>query len=209
MITKVLSALVDLALKLQRIFAFSKISKYASSLTIEKCCACPKEVEDIVAEDPHRFREQHDKAWFDWNMKYDFNPDHRKSKTLYVVKDNKEIVGFFVHKIQFYETASSRGFKDVLLGSVMEWGIKKGCPMSESEIQLLAIKAMPPNVDGVQVATDDEGTAKKFKKMGAFPMDNANMCVRLRSIKDNEVKEAIKDAKNWRLRLACNDTLVN
>ena len=208
-ITKALSALVDTVLKLQRKYAFSKISKYARTLTIEKCTECPKVVEDIVADDPHRFREQHDKAWFDWNMKYDFNPDHRKSKTLYVVKDKEEIVGFFVHKIQFYETASSRGFKDVLLGSVMEWGIKKGCPMSESDIQLLAIKAMPSNVDGVQVATDDKETAGKFKKVGAFPMDNANMCVRLRSIKDADVKEAMKDGKNWRLRLACNDTLVN
>ncbi len=209
LIANSLSTIVDLGLKLQKKFAFSKISKYAKSLTIEKCSECPREVEDIVADDPHRFREQHDKAWFDWNMKYDFNPDKRKSKTLYVVKDNNEIVGFFVHKIQFYETASSRGFKNVLLGSVMEWGIKKGTPMTESDIQLIAIKSMPANVDGVQIATDDDETAKRFKRIGAFRMDCANMCVRLRSIKQVEVKEAMKDGKNWRLRLACNDTLVN
>lgn len=205
-LTKVLASIVDVPLKFQHLLITSSISKYAKSLCVEKCNEVPIEIEQIVNEDEHRFREQHDKAWFEWNLKYDFNPDPRKHKDLFVIKDGERIIGFFVNKIQFHETASARGFKNVLLGSVMEWGFSKDCGLSELDVQLLAIMNMPKEIDGVQIASDNDSVVKKFKKLLFFPMGMANMTVRLRSIKNNK---AVKDGRNWRLRLACNDTLVN
>lgn len=201
--------IIDKFLGLQKYLFEARISKYAKQLVVEKTDNCPKEVENIVMNDGHRFKEAHDISWFDWNLKYDFTPDNRKSKGLYLVKDKDMIVGFFVNKVQFYEQASSRGFRNVLLGSVMEWGIKKDVCLSEYDIQMLAMKSMPKNVDGIQLATDDLQVAHMFKMAGAFRLGNANMCVKLRSIKDSSIKEAIKDPKNWRLRLACNDTLID
>ena len=208
-LTKVLAAFVNLFLRLHKLFVLSKISHYVNSLTVEVCQECPQAVEDIVAEDPHCFRENHDKAWFDWNLNYSFNHDSRNSKRLYVVKDADEVVAFFVNKVQFFETASVRGFRNVLLGSVMEWGVKDPSKISEVDIQLLAIKTMPKNIDGVQVATDNDRVSKSFKRLGFFPMGKANFCSRLKSIKDKDVISAMKDISNWRLRLACNDTLIN
>lgn len=208
-LTKLLASIVNCLLKLHKLVVLAQVSRYAKGLKVELCRECPQEVESIVAEDPHRFREHHDKSWFDWNLNYSFNNDGRNSKGLYVVKDGEEIVGFFVNKIQFFETASARGFKNVLLGSVMEWGIKSTAKITERDIQLLAIKAMPMNLDGVQLATNDKDVIKSFRRLGFFPMGKANFCSRLKSVHDNEVKIAMSDAKNWRLRLACNDTLIN
>ena len=207
--TSMLASIVNPFLKLHKWIVLAQMSRYVKELKVELCQECPQEVENIVAEDSHRFREHHDKSWFDWNLKYSFNNDSRNSKGLYVVKDGNEIVGFFVNKIQFFETASARGFKNVLLGSVMEWGIKSTAKITERDIQLLAIKAMPMNLDGVQLATNDKDVIKSFRRLGFFPMGKANFCSRLKSVHDNEVKIAMSDAKNWRLRLACNDTLIN
>lgn len=208
-LTRMLASIVNCFLKLHKFVVQGQISRYAKGLTIEYCQECPQEVENIVAEDSRRFRENHDKSWFDWNLKYSFNNDNRNSKGLYVVKDRDEIVAFFVNKIQYFETASARGFKNVLLGSVMEWGIKSTAKITERDIQLLAIKTMPIGLDGVQVASDNKKVIKSFKRLGFFPMGKANFCSRLRSIQDNEVQMSMGDAKNWRLRLACNDTLIN
>ena len=59
------------------------------------------------------------------------------------------VVGFFLIKQEFFEKASYRGFKNVYLGSVMDWGIAKGSKLKEKDIALLSLFSFDKNVDGV------------------------------------------------------------
>ena len=126
-------------------------------------------------------------------------------KRLFLIKKQGKIEGFFVTKQQFFEQASSRGFKNVYLGSIMEWGIAKGSKLTEKDINSIAIHHFDNNVDGIQVATTDIALARNLKKYLFVPIGTANVGIRMKSIKD----PAIKEMKNWRLRIAGGDTLMN
>lgn len=70
---------------------------------------------------------------------------------------------------------------------------------------MAAIRHMPKEVDGAEVATTDNKVAKRFKRHLFFPMGEANMAAYIQSFKD----KSIKDINNWRVRLAAGDTLLN
>lgn len=164
----------------------------------------PQEVEDIILNDPHPFAEYHNKEWLEWNLNYSLT-DEPRIKKLFLIKKNNVIEAFFVTKQQFFEQASSRGFKNIYLGSVMEWGISPDSQLTEKDINLIAIHHFDRNIDGIQVATTDELLAKTLKRYLFVPIGCANVGVRLKSIKDPR----IKDINNWRLRVAGSDTLMN
>lgn len=164
----------------------------------------PQEVEDIILNDPHPFAEYHGKDWLEWNLNYSLT-DEPRVKKLFLIKKNGKTEAFFVTKQQFFEQASSSGFKNVYLGSIMEWGISVGSELTEKDINLIAIHHFDSNVDGIQVATTDDELAKTLKKYLFVPIGSANVGIRMRSIKDHR----IKDINNWRLRIAGGDTLMN
>lgn len=84
-------------------------------------------------------------------------------------------------------------------------GIAKGSKLTEKDINLIAIHHFDNNVDGIQVATTDIALARNLKKYLFVPIGTANVGIRMKSIKD----PAIKEMKNWRLRIAGGDTLMN
>jgi len=172
---------------------------------IEKVQATPIEVEEIVLQDDHRFKELHDKKWFDWCLSYSFTANPENSKYLNLVKENNKIIAFYVVKVDFFAEVGSSSYKNIRLATIAEWGIKKGCSLTESQLHLLALKNIKENVDGVQIATTDNRVEKKYRKYCFFPMGIVNNAVYMNSIKDDEVKKK----HNWRLRIAAGDTLIN
>jgi hypothetical protein len=195
---------VLLSLCVNVVYKYNRIR--TKDYTIERVNECPKDVEQIVLDDPHRFKELHDKKWFDWSLKYDFKDSSKRNKELYVVK-NKEgmIVAFFLNKIKFYEQASHRGFKNVYLGSVSEWGIKPNENLTESDLQILATRYMPIYVDGCEVTTTNPKTLTSLRRNLFIHLGSIKMAIYIKSIKD----KAINEITNWRIRIAGSDTLLN
>ena len=202
--TKPLIAMVDAGLWLHRQIINVHNSIFFRGYTIENVKECPKEVEQIVIQDKHPYKELHDKAWFDWNLNYIISEDPRTLRRLYVIKKNEKIEAFFL-KQEFFEKASSRGFKNVYLGSIMEWGIAEESQLTEKDVVLMSLNFFDKNVDGIQYATTEHKIAKQLKKWLFVGIGNANTGVRIRSMKDN----SLKDINNWRLRLGGSDTVLN
>jgi len=200
-----LSILGDLCLMMHNTLLDVYIKIKNKGLTIEKVNEVPDIIEDIIMKDKHKYKECHDKEWFEWNLKYTFSSDERNKKELYVIKKKGDIIGFFVTKIEFHTEAGAGKFHNIFLGSVMEWGSIDETKYTEEMIQLSAIAAFPNYVDGVQFASNDTNTQKKFKSLGFFSAGYANMALFFRSIKD----KAINDINNWRIRLSAGDTLIN
>ena len=173
--------------------------------SVEEVKACPQEVEDIVMYDEHPFMELHDKAWFDWCLNYSISEDERTKKRLYVIRRNEKIEGFFLIKQEFFEKASSRGFKNVYLGSVVDWGIAKGSHLKEKDIALLSLETFDKDIDGIQYASTDKKTIKQLKHCLFVQVGDASMGFKIRTVKD----EGLKDINNWRVRLAASDTVLN
>ena len=165
----------------------------------------PEEIESIVLSDAPQFMELHDKRWFEWALKYSFSDDKRNQKHLYSIRRDGKVQAFFLIKLEFFEQASSRGFKNVYLGSIMEWGIHPGSSLKESDIYLLAMRMFPKSCDGIQVASTNNDTIKKLKKYLFVNIGKANMAVRL----GHKVLKEYDDMTQWRIRLAAGDTIVN
>lgn len=165
----------------------------------------PDEVEAIVIGDNSRYMEVHDKKWFEWALKYSFSEDDRNQKKLYSIRRNGHIEAFFLVKMEFFAQASSRGFKNVYLGSIMEWGIAKDSQLKESDLYLLALKYFPKNCDGIQVASSNPETVKRLKKYLFVGVGQSNMAARLAGKKLKEYN----DINQWRIRLAAGDTIVD
>ncbi|NCB97978.1 MAG: hypothetical protein EOM36_06425 [Bacteroidia bacterium] len=179
-------------------------SKEGHGYEVVESKTIPQEVEDIILNDPHPYSEYHGKDWLEWNLNFSLT-DEPRVKKIFLIKKNGHVEAFFVTKQQFFEKASRRGFKNVYLGSVMEWGIGIGSELTEKDINLMAIHHFDDNVDGIQVATTDFKLASTLKRFLFMPIGFANVGIRMCSVKDSK----IKDMNYWRLRIAGCDTLMN
>ena len=122
-----------------------------------------------------------------------------------MIRHNGITEGFFLIKQEYFEQASSRGFKNVYLGSLMEWGLKKQSVLKEKDIVLLSLYCFDKNIDGIQYASTEKKTIKQLKRHLFVQVGNANLGFKLRTFKD----PTIKDINNWRIRLAGGDTLLD
>lgn len=201
--SKIISSSIDSCLWLHKrlICNLAPLRKYS----IKKVNKTPPEVEDIVLEDEHPYKELHDRKWFDWNLMYSFKSQSENNKYMNVIMKGNDIVAFYVVKIEFFAEAGSSGYKNIKLATIAEWGIKRSCSLRESELHLMAIKNITEDVDGIQIATTEPITEKKYRKYCFFPMGIANNAVFMKSTKDKEIKKQ----QNWRLRIAASDTLLN
>ena len=172
---------------------------------LEEVKDCPKEIETIVKQDCHPYMEYHDKAWFDWSLRYSISEDMRTCRRLFVVKNEDQIEAFFLIKQEFFEKASSRGFKKVYLGSVMEWGISKLSRLTERDIVMLSLGTFDDNVDGIQYATDNSKVKSQLRWWLFVEIGMANIGFKLKTIKSSEINKMSK----WRIRLAGSDTVLN
>lgn len=164
-----------------------------------------KDIERISLNDHHPFMEVHDKAWLQWNLNHTFSTDNRNKKRLYEIKKGNATEAFFIIKQEFFEQASSRGFKNVYLGSVVEWGIDASSKLQERDLYLMALSCFDKCVDGVQVATSDMNTVRSLKRNMFVRIGDATMAFKMKSVKD----EGMDDINNWRVRIAGGDTLLD
>ena len=197
--------LLNLCLWLHRHFIKVVLYFTAKGYVIEEEIDVPEDVEKIVLSDEHPYSELHDKSWFEWNLNYSISSDPRMIRRLFVIKNMGKIEAFFLTKQEFFEKASSRGFKNVYLGSVMEWGISKESKLTEAKLYLMSIDCFDSNVDGIQVASDDMETVRNLRRNLFVGIGTANIGFKLKSVKDSDVK----DIKNWRIRIAASDTSMN
>lgn len=203
--TKPLIMMADAGLWLHRQIINVHNFIFYRGYSIENVKECPVEVEQIVIQDKHPYKELHDKAWFDWSLNYTISEDPRTLRRLYVIKKNGKTVAFLLLKQEFFEKASSRGFKNVYLGSIMEWGVANESRLTEKDIVLMSLKYFDNIVDGIQYATTEHKIVKQLKRWLFVGIGNANTGVRIRSMKD----KSLKDINNWRLRLGGSDTVLN
>lgn len=204
-ITKFLTPIVNFLLK----FYFRKINKdiykLKAKFDLEEQCEATEEIIGIITNDNHRFSERHNNTWFNWVLNNTLLKDERPIKTLHNIKYNNTTVGFFITETRFYKEASHRGFKNVRLGSIIEWGTCNQDCISDSEICALAISTFDKNVDAIEICCIDDSMQKYFSKRNLKHVGDGNVCIRFREDSPlSQIKE-IREKKHWRLRPAMGD----
>lgn len=209
MLAKVFSLVIDVGIWLYRqilsTFAMFALHGYKVEEVLPDDEMTCKAMADIISVDGHRFREDHDAAWFKWHINCSFSK-YGPAKT-YVLKRRKmgEIVAFVMAKRRFHERASHRGFKNVWLGSVMEWGAREGM---DGKLKWFIVKialSLARSCDAVDLSTADGKLGSFAKHLGWRQVGEANVGVKVMKNFPHFGDKSIQEISNWRIRPAMGD----
>ena len=161
----------------------------------------------MTKSDAIRFSEVHDAGWFKWVLNNSFSKDG-PAKAAFIYKKDKP-VGFFMVKERFHEQASHRGFKNVWLGSVIEWGSLPGYETKLLwRIVLWAMKRRK-QLDAVEFPVYEEFAQNFLRRLGWQHVGDANFCYRVRPGSPFKEPEGMANPANWRLRAGMGDCALN
>ncbi len=171
--------LADAGLLVHRAAVSSVIHARANGLRLERHEALPEDLAPAVARGvgsgPAFAR---DKAWVDWVARHALDATEQIAKSLVVVRDGSgDGVGYFIAKCRFYESATQRQLKNLLLASVQDWMTFDTARLPEATLVLLAARyaaglspqAHPRRPDAVEVCTRDSALARRLRTLGFAP----------------------------------------
>ena len=162
----------------------------------------PEWVDNIVLNDGHKYMEVHDHQWLQWCLDNKFTDVSQDRQSFYGVFRSDEPVAFFMINIRYRNEI--KGIQDVVLGSIMEWGVSNNSTLCEFDLYKMAKTVFPKDVSIIQAASDDICTLKKMKQWGFVHHGDARI-----SFKDK--KKKITDANDpslWRLRFGYTDVIL-
>jgi hypothetical protein len=180
-----------------------KNRKLLKKFTITKETVVPKWVDDIVHEDGHKYMELHDRRWLQWNLDYNVRGLPQDIQSFYSVMLHGEHIGFFMTKERFREVAGG-ALKNVIIGSIVEWGSKDLTILSESDIYKIATTTFSNTVDIIETATSDETVVKAMKSNLFIRHGYAHIALK---DKTKKFKDA-SDINLWRVRYGYADVIL-
>ncbi|HUV41738.1 MAG TPA: GNAT family N-acetyltransferase [Sedimentisphaerales bacterium] len=147
--------------------------------------------------------------WINWLLG-SADPNERRQQRLYQIYDrNDNAVGYFIVRRRFHESASQQGYRNVLLGSLKDWGIFDAAKVDLLGIILLAVRELLAwGVDAVEVCVTDRQTGKALRRLGLVHKGNLHM---IYSASDNSALsgDEYKSQANWRITPAEGDNFYN
>ncbi len=200
-VLKVTSFCANAALKAY--YGLSKLFYNYKDFKIIKTSVVPQWVDEIVLNDNHPYQEVHDQKWLQWNLDNNLHGLDRDCQSFYAIYNKEDPVAFFMTKERFREEAGGK-LKNVLIGSIMEWGIADDCSLLEDDIYKMAQSTFSPDIDIIEFATDNLSVISSMKKYGFLPHGYAHIVFRDLSKKYPEAK----DMNNWRIRFGYADVML-
>lgn len=197
------SILVNIPLKAIDKLAKHKGKKLLKDYQVEKVTKVPDWVDDIVLKDGHKYMEAHDHRWLQWNLDFNFRGLSQNIQSFYIIKELGYPIGFFMTKERFRERVGG-ALKNVLIGSIVEWGMIDENKLPEADIYKMALTTFTPKVDIVETATANLKAVKEMKFCGFIPHGYAHIAFK---DKKNQYKDA-SDIGLWRVRYGYADVIL-
>jgi len=197
------SSIANMGLRIFNIKNKVKYKKLRKKFDIKKVTTIPEWVEDIAVNDGHKYRELHDRKWFQWNLDHNLHGLPEDIQSFYAVYDKQgNPQGFFMTKERFEEEAGK--WKNIIRGVIVEWGTTDEKILSEADLNLMAIYSFTPKVFHVTTVSISEATGKELKKMGFRPHGTHQMSYREKGGKQTEAT----NPDLWRLRYGCCNSIL-
>ncbi len=147
--------------------------------------------------------------WINWLLG-SAEQDERRQQRLYQVYDrNDNAVGYFIVRRRFHESASQEGFRNVMLGSLKDWGIFDTAKVDLLGVILLAVRELLAwGVDAVEVCVADDDTNRALRRLGLVHKGDLHMIF---SASNNSPLsgDEYKSQSNWWITPAEGDNFYN
>ena len=157
----------------------------------------------MVLNDGHKYMEVHDQKWMQWNLDFNFYNKEGDIQSFYAVYNGDIPVAFFMTKERYRPLAGGK-LKNIIIGSIMEWGVSSRTDLCESDIYIMASKTFSKSVDIVEFATTNKDVIKKMKSYSFIPHGFAHIAIK-------DLKKQFKDVNNielWRIRFGYADVFL-
>ena len=136
-----------------------------------------EQISSLIVHDNSIFSEVHNAQRLKWHMTESFSKDG--PLRLFVARRNGVVVGFYMTKKRFYEKASHRGFKNVWLGSVVEWQVEQSFKSKLGWLLVdAALRLRKDGVDAVEIPTVDKPLQRFFRRIGLRQVGESNFVIK-------------------------------
>ena len=167
------SAAVDVALALHSAGISTWRAIHTSGLRVEQRDALPAEFDAPFQQRTEPVQCHRSAAFVNWMLANTFKDDPRNRQDLYLVYDDRaggKIVAYFMTKVRFHPTATSRQFRNLLLGAIQDWFIVEPQRASLHQLVLLASAQLTrQKVDAIELNLPSERRFRWLKPMGFAP----------------------------------------
>ena len=180
-----------------------KTQKLKKKYSLEKMTRIPDWVDEITLNDGHKYAEVHDHLWLQWCLDNSFKSHNLDIQSFYIIKHEDKPFGFVMTKERYREEV--QGMKNVLIGSIVEWGVKDEKVLNETDICRLVLGTFSKDVDIIEAASNDVETQHSLKRMGFIHHGDAHIAFR---DKTKQLTDS-GDASLWRLRYGYADVIMN
>ncbi len=202
-IGKMSTCLLNFPLKLLKIINCYRSKLLQKKFEVRKETIVPRWVDRLILEDGHKYMEVHDSRWLQWNLDYNFKRMPQDRQAFYTVWKDGEPIGFFMTKERFRELAGGI-LKNVLIGSIVEWGTALPDILTEEKLNKMAISTFSSCVDIIEFATTDLIVVKTMKKWGFISHGFAHIVFK---DKTKKLKDT-SDINLWRIRYGYADVIL-
>ena len=178
------------------------VARRTHGLSLHELGCATEDVVTLIHRDAHPFSCVRTVEWLNWQLKGGFLGDPRGRQKLFVVKDGQQgVVGFFMYKVRFHETASHHGYKNLTLGSLMEWQSAEPNQITPATLALMAVMQMKRDgVDAVEICTDDEKMGRSLKRALLQRVGDLSFVIRASESSPLRRHTGWEQQTNWRLR---------
>lgn len=195
--------LINYPLHIYYFLTKGKTRRLKKQYKLEKTEIVPQWVDDIVLNDGHKYAEVHDQKWLQWNLNNNFKGHERDVQSFYIIKKKEENVGFVMTKERFRPEV--QGMKNVMIGSIVEWGSIDETKLNEANIYRLVLDTFAKDVDIIETATNNSDTQHELKRMGFIHHGDAHIAFK---DKTKQLTDS-GDVSLWRLRYGYADVILN
>ena len=203
-VLKMASFLVDIPLKLISVYIIIASRWKSKKYKIEQVQEVPKWVDNIFQKDTHKYKEIHDQKWLQWNLDFHFSDAPANMQSFFIVKIGNELLGYFMTK-ERYRVLAGGVLKNIVIGSIVEWGSFDENRLNEKDINILAMSTFSNKVDILEFATDNETVCEAMKKYFFRKHGFAHI---LFTDKQRKHPDA-SDINNWRIRYGYADVILS
>ena len=160
--------LVDIGLAVHRAGVGAwRITQGRGGLRVRRADAMPAALDPLLARHDEPVQCHRSSRWINWLLDNRFSDDPRNRQGLYLLESNGSMVGYFLIKLRFYETATHRQFRNLLLGSIQDWMIFDAGTLSFPHLVSVAVRELGSlGADAVELNLPSEQCGRWLRLIG-------------------------------------------
>ncbi|MCA9297112.1 MAG: hypothetical protein KC983_11360, partial [Phycisphaerales bacterium] len=164
---QIASTCADLGLAGQRMLLGAYMRRRTGHLRIETVDEAPREIDALLAQRNGRVVSHRSSTWMNWLLRIADPAEQREQRLCLVRAHDGHLVGAFMIRRRFHDTASSDGFRNVMLGSLKDHAVFDADQVDVLGLTMLALRELIAwGVDAAEVCATNDQDSRALRRLG-------------------------------------------